>query len=104
MTTGVSLKLSPTSRLYERMLKEKDKQITILADEIDYLRMQLGMQTRQRAQAINPSNLEPRTIGTTAFVSEEEEEVADMLANGQVTEEQIKDVLDGLGYSDAVIN
>ena len=56
--TGGSLLFSRASRddLYERLLKEKDKQITILAEEIDYLRLQLGIQTRRTAVAKNASS------------------------------------------------
>lgn len=90
--------------LFERLLKEKDKQITILAEEIDYLRLQLGIQTRRQSAAQNPSGQPPMTIGTVPYVSEDEEDVKDMLESGQITADQMAEILDGLGYANTEIH
>lgn len=86
------------------MLAEKDKTILVLSDQVDYLRLQLGLQTQQHARAANPTQQEPRTIGTAPFVNDDEEEVKDMLHAGLITDAQVPDILEALGYADAVIN
>lgn len=89
--------------LYERLLKEKDRQITILADEVDYLRVQLGLAARSQ-QPLNPSQQPVATIGEAAYVNEDEEDVRDMLENGRITADQLPEVLEALGYANTEIH
>lgn len=90
--------------LYERLLKEKDKQNLILADEVDYLRNQLGMQSRLRATAKNPSGQDSITFGTVPYVNEDEEDIRDMLANGDITQEDLPEVLEAMGFANTEIS
>lgn len=95
--------------LYERLLTEKDRQITILVDEIDYLRAQLAMRgTHVPGAAVNPSEQQP--VGTTLlpqehlmevkpYVSDEELDAQVMLDNGEIDKTQIVEVLEALGLA-----
>jgi hypothetical protein len=90
--------------LWERLLAEKDRQITILADEIDYLRAQLHMAPRNRPEPKNPSGLHPVTMGEAPYMSEDEEDVRDMLESGRITADQLPEVLEALGYANTEIH
>jgi hypothetical protein len=62
------------------------------------------MQTRQRAEVQNPSKQPPLTIGSAPYVSEDEEDIQDMLSSGQITHDQVAEILDGLGYANTEIH
>lgn len=94
---------STKADLYERLLKEKDRQITILADEVDYLRFQLGLAARSQ-KPLNPSELQPVQMGAAPYMNEDEEDVRDMLENGQITADQLPEVLEALGYANTEIH
>lgn len=84
-------------KLYEKLLEEKDKQILILSDQIDHLRLQLGQQVLTAAQAKNPTDQPPVEMGVVPWMNEDEEEVRAMVKAGLITEAQVPDVLDALG-------
>lgn len=81
-------------QLFERVVAEKDKQILILSDQIDHLRMQLH---QQRLPSTNPSEQEPVAMGALPWMNEDEEEVRAMVKAGLISEAQVADVLDALG-------
>lgn len=80
--------------LFERVIAEKDKQILILSDQIDHLRMQLH---QQRLPSTNPSDQPAVEMGVLPWMNEDEEEVRAMVKAGLITEEQVPEVLDALG-------
>ena len=91
------------TQLYERLLQEKDKHILILSDQIDYLRQQLGQQNWSKLQAVNPTSQPPVTMGEAPWMDEDEAEVRSWVERGLISEDQLPEVLDGLGISDTEI-
>ena len=92
--------------LYERLLKEKDREIEILADQIDYLRAQLAMRgvappgapvnpTGQPATGVSPL---PQLMEVKNHVSDDELDAEALMEDG-LSEEQIKAVLEEFGLS-----
>ena len=43
-------------------------------------------------------------MGGVPYVSEDEEDVQDMLSSGQITADQMAEILDGLGYANTEIH
>ena len=86
------------SALYERMLQEKDRQIDILAEQIDYLRAQLAYKgtavTTRPLQITAPSE---GAIEVKPYVSDEELDVQAMLDAGSITEADVPQMLEALG-------
>ena len=95
--------------LYERLLKEKDREIEILADQIDYLRAQLALAgTHVPGAAVNPSEQPPRNhsllpqgqlMEVKPYVSDEELDAQVMLDNGEISKEHVAEVLEALGLA-----
>jgi len=94
------------SAMYERLLKEKDREVEILADQIDYLRAQLALRgTHVPGAAVNPS--EQPELGASGlplvevkpYVSDEEIDAQVMLENGEITKEHVAEVLEALGLA-----
>ncbi|MDE2098592.1 MAG: hypothetical protein KGL39_15160 [Patescibacteria group bacterium] len=95
--------------LYERLLKEKDREIEILADQIDYLRAQLAMRgTHVPGAGTNPSGQPPlgqsllpqgTAVEVKPYVSDEEIDAQVMLDNGEISKDQISEVLEALGLA-----
>lgn len=88
------------SKLYERLLDEKDKHIRILVAEIDWLRAQLGRPSLPAA--INPSALPPVEHAVTdgGWVSERAEAQA-ILDQSGLSVAHLPEILDGLGLSNS---
>lgn len=93
------------SAMYERLLKERERVITALADEVDYLRAQLAMRgTHVPGAPVNPSEqpelglpLTPHLVEVKPYVSDEELDAQVMLDNGEISKEQVNEVLEALG-------
>lgn len=91
--------------LYERLLKEKDRQIEILADQIDYLRAQLAMRgTHTPGAAVNVTEqpelgvpLVPNLMEVKGHVSDEELDAEALQASEGLNEDQMKEVIEALG-------
>lgn len=99
------MQLFPSARLYERMLHEKDRQIDILAEQIDYLRAQLALTGRFTPGApVNPSQqpaFDP-LMGVKPYVSDEELDLEAMQEHGQLdglSKEQIAEIIEGMGLA-----
>lgn len=94
------------SALYERIIKEKTLQIDILAEQIEYLRAQLALQgTHVPGAAANPSGQLPMgssrlpMVEVKPYVSDEELDAQVMLDNGEISKDQIAEVLEALGVA-----
>jgi len=92
--------MSGKSKLYERLLVEKDMHIRILVAEIDWLRAQLGSPSLRAA--INPSGLPEidHAISDGGWVSEADEAQA-ILDEAGLSSVHLPEILSGLGYSDS---
>lgn len=92
--------------LYERLLKEKDRQIDILADQIDYLRAQLATRgVFVPGAAVNPTEqpelgtpLTPYLMEVKNHVSDEELD-AEALAEQGLSEDQMREIIDSFGLA-----
>lgn len=97
--------------LYERLLREKDRQIDILAEQIDWLRAQLALTGNFSPGApVNPSAqpligqslIQDTPIEVRPYVTDEELDMEAMRENGDLdglSKEQIAEVLEGLGLA-----
>jgi len=95
--------------LYERIIQEKVRQIDILAEQVEYLRAQLAMRgIHVPGAATNPSEQLPRgetllpagkLMEVKPYVSDEEIDAQVMLDNGEISKEQIGEVLEALGLA-----
>lgn len=87
------------SALYERLLREKDRQIDILAEQIDYLRVQLAH--AGRAIEAPPLKLARTPVADAvevkSYVTDEELDAEALLEAGRITKDQFGDVLEALG-------
>ena len=91
--------------MYERILKERERVITALADEVDYLRAQLAMRgTHVPGAAANPSEqpalgapLTPYLMEVKSHVSDEELDAQAIQDSEGLNEEQMKEVIEALG-------
>ena len=98
---------SADAQLYERLLKEKDRLIDALADQIDYLRAQLA--TRGAfvpGAAVNPTEqpelgvpLTPYLMEVKNHVSDDELDAQAIADNNGLNEDQIREVIEGLGLT-----
>lgn len=85
--------------LYERLLAEKDRIITALADEIDWLRLKTGTPTP--VQAVNPSEQPPYDgpmQSGAAWMSEEEEDIAHLHKLGALSLAEMEKALAEVGF------
>jgi hypothetical protein len=96
---------SADAKLYERLLKEKDRQVEILADQIDYLRAQLAIRgTFVPGAAANPSEQPERDAPAAPYLMEvknhvsDEELDAEAIAHSEgLNEAQMREVVEALG-------
>lgn len=75
--------------LYERLLEEKDRQIALLAEEVDYLRLQLGTAKLRAVEPVNPSDQPVRLEDDLPFVGEAEEDLYHMHEQGIIDNEEL---------------
>lgn len=83
--------------------KAKDQTITILADEVDYLRTQLAMRPQgfiPNTPPINPTEQLPMQVGFPPYVSDEEAEFRQMFADGHIDEQELNSALQAMGFGD----
>lgn len=100
--------------LYERMLREKDRQNDILAEQIDYLRARLAQLESQTVPLIGktfrpdesdiPAELlaaqeKDPNIEIKPYVSDEELDALALLESGRIVESELPDVLKALGMT-----
>jgi hypothetical protein len=102
------LRLLPRTNayLYERLLTERDRVVTALCDEIEYLRAQLAFRgTHVPGAPLNMSQLPTLGEGVTPrmavkqHVSDEELDVESMLDGGTIDKTQVAEVLEALGLA-----
>lgn len=90
------------SKLYERLLVEKDMHIRLLAAEIDWLRAQLGRPSLPAV--ISPTHTltdgKPAELGSPTWESEAEEAQRILDAHG-LSGVHLPEILSGLGYDDS---
>ncbi len=85
------------------MLKEKDRQIEILAEQVDYLRAQLAFKGQgvaplpsgNLADVVVPQDLP--TMKAQPWVSDEELDIQAMLDSKEITEDQVREVMQAFG-------
>lgn len=96
--------------LYERLLEEKDRQITILVDQVDWLRAQLALAGRAvPAAPLNPTGQPPVERSSTdplmeakLHVSDEEMDLEAMRESGDLNgldAAAIAEIIEGLGLA-----
>lgn len=97
---------SADAQLYERLLKEKDRQVDILAEQIDYLRAQLAMRgTHAPGAALNPSEQPALGVPLTPLVqasnhiSDDELDAQAIADRDDLNEEEIKALIAELGLT-----
>lgn len=83
--------------LYERIIAEKDRQIDILAEQVDYLRMQLAIRAGDVHKPLEIAPPITDKIEVKPFVSDEELDAQALLEAGRITESELPDVLEALG-------
>jgi hypothetical protein len=79
-------------------LAEKDRVITALAEQVEWLRMIIGRPAL--GQAINPTQQPTRMISEKPFMSEMEEEIEFLVKDGQLDPEQAAEALQEFGLGD----
>lgn len=88
------------SALFERLLKEKDQQIKILAEQIDYLRVLLaerGVAPLSTAlRPLNPADQPPAVMGVPPYLSDEEEDLLALHESGRISDAQLKQLREDL--------
>ena len=89
------------SALYERLLKEKDRQIDILAEQIDYLRMQLAIRGDAVSKPIQLPTHDPAMpdLAASTYVSDEELDAEALVESGAIKESDVQGILEELGLS-----
>jgi len=88
--------------LYERLLKEKDRQIDILAEQIDYLRAQLALAGKALpvpTTPVRPSSPEIPTMEVKPYVSDDELDAQALLEAGEISKGELPGVLEALGLA-----
>lgn len=86
------------ARLYERMLLEKDREIDILAEQIDWLRLQLAHLGRAvEATPLQLPTPDGANVEVQPYVADEELDAQALLEAGRITRDQLPDVLEALG-------
>jgi hypothetical protein len=86
-----------------KVCKAKDQAIAILADEVDYLRMQLAAKPQgfiPNTPPLNPSKQPPIQVGFPPYVSDEEAEFRQLFEDGHIDEEEMKAALQAMGFGD----
>jgi hypothetical protein len=91
--------------MFERLLKERERVITALADEVDYLRAQLAMRgVHVPGAAVNPTEqpdagvpLVPHLMEVKNHVSDEEIDAQVIADENGLNADQIREVIDALG-------
>ena len=90
--------------MFCKACKAREKTITILADEVDFLRMQLAQRPHSfvpAAPSLNPSQQPLMQEGLPPYVSEEEAEFRQLFADGHISEEEMLSALQAMGFSPA---
>lgn len=81
---------------------EKDRTIDVLAEQIEWLRTQLGSPSMR--PVVNPTKQQPITVGVEPFMSEEEEDIRHLVEAGAIDKENLPEVLDALGFINTEID
>lgn len=83
--------------------KAKDQTIAVLADEVDYLRVQLAAKPQgflPNVRPLNPTEQLPMQAGFPPYVSDEEAEFRAMFADGHIDKEELDAALQAMGFGD----
>ena len=82
--------------------KAKDQTIAVLADQVDYLRLQLAQRPAgfvPNAPALNPTHQPVMQEGFPPYVSDEEAEFRQMFADGHISEDEMNSALQVMGFN-----
>ncbi len=90
----------PEREAFERLLKEKERQIDILAEQIDYLRGQIAFMGRPSAatKSLNPTAQPAMILDATPWVSEDEEDLQHMHRVGELSTEELERALAQMNF------
>jgi hypothetical protein len=83
---------------YEAQLKEKERIIDVLAEQVDFLRNQLGQANLAHRQSANPTEQPAMLVDASPFLSEDEEDMLAMHAAGHLSDDQLKNALAQVGF------
>lgn len=96
--------LRDVTERYEAQLREKDRLADILAEQIEFLRAQMGSsQFLNKRESINPSQQPPMIVDATPFMGEDEEEITAMRDAGMLDAREAEAALAQLGYLSTTI-
>lgn len=82
---------------FEAQLAEKERTITALVEQVEYLRQLLGRPLVAAQQPANPSEQPPRLEITRPWMSEMEEEIEHLKKTGVLTEELAEEAMKEFG-------
>jgi len=83
----------------EMLLREKDRQIQILAEQIEWLRGQIGTRVITSAtEVLNPSEQPPMVSTFSPWVGEEEEDLRALAKAGHITDADLAQALEHIGF------
>jgi hypothetical protein len=86
--------MTKKDELYEKIIAEKERTIEILIADVDYLRRELDMRPHTFPTTNVRSDYSPADLtfdlsgGMQAWMSEEEQDIQEMVANGRLTKEE----------------
>ena len=89
-------------KVYEDLKKEHNRTVEALAEQIEYLRVQLGTPTPQPAS--NPTQQPMAVVGQDMYVGEDEEALLDAHANGLIDDAEFQKALEQVGLLNKQIN
>ena len=82
---------------HEARVTELRRVIDVLAEQVEYLRMQIGRPSFSRTTALNPSDQPSVVEGFDPFMSEEEEELRARHQAGRITDADLGQALAAAG-------
>ena len=85
---------------HEDVVREKERIIVLLSDEIDWLRAQLGMPSTR--PTLNPSELPVAVHGESAYLSEEEEDLHFLRTTDQISDVELSQALAQLAQTQPI--
>ena len=89
--------LEAQAERYEAQLAEKERVITTLTEQVEYLRHLLGRPLIAQQQPANPSEQPPHLEITRPWMSEMEEEIEHLRKTGVLTEELAEEAMKEFG-------
>lgn len=87
----------------EELKAEHRRTVDVLAEQIEYLRAQLGSPNLTRREPLNPADQPAYESGLGAHLTEEEEDLLALHDAGHITETQMEETLARLGFKNTRI-